>query len=216
MKKLVIFDLDGTLLYTLEDIAKSLNYVLTKHGYSAVSIEETQKLVGYGAKNLIKNASGESGEKLEKLFAELTIVMQSSDNALTVLYDGLSSVLKTLKSMGVKLAIVSNKPDVAVKEIYAQKLKEYDFSYVAGANPLLYPTKPNKECVEYCLNALGVDKIDAVYVGDSEVDVQTAINAGIDCISVLWGYRNKLQIESVGGKNFVNTASELLNAIEKI
>ena len=216
MKKLVIFDLDGTLLYTLEDINKSLNYVLEKHGYRAVSVEETEKMVGYGAKNLIAQASLESGEKLEELFIELTAVMKECDNSLTVLYKGLNETLIALKNQGVKLAIVSNKPDVAVKEIYNQKLKEYDFNYVAGANPNLYPVKPNGQCVEYCLNALNVDKKDAVYVGDSEVDVETAKNAGIDCISVLWGYRKKPDIEKVGGSNFVSKTSELFGAIKNL
>lgn len=216
MKKLVIFDLDGTLLYTLEDINKSLNIVLEKHGYRAVSVEETKKMVGYGAKKLIQLASNESGEKLDSLFAELKVVMSSNDNSLTTLYNGLDNVLIALKNNGCKLAIISNKPNEATQEIYKQKLSEYNFDYVSGANANLFKVKPDKECVEYCLNVLNVSKEDAVYVGDSEVDVQTAINANIACVSVLWGYRSKQEILEVGGSNFASTPSELLDMIEKI
>ena len=216
MKKLVIFDLDGTLLYTLEDIRKSLNFVLEKHGYRAVSLEKTETLVGNGAKNLIASASGESGEKLDELFLELSAVMKSCDNALTVLYAGLDGELLKLKNAGFKLAIVSNKPDGAVQEIYKQKLSKFGFDYVAGANPSLYAVKPDKACVEYCLNALGVQKQDAVYVGDSEVDAKTAKNAGIDCVSVLWGYRRKEQILGGGGYNFISEPSELYDAVMKL
>ena len=216
MKKLVIFDLDGTLLYTLEDINKSLNIVLEKHGYRAVSVDKTKNMVGYGAKKLIELASNESGEKLDSLFAELKAVMSSSDNSLTTLYNGLDKVLISLKNKGYKLAIISNKPNEATQEIYKQKLSEYKFDYVSGANANLFKVKPDKECVEYCLNLLNVDKKDAVYVGDSEVDVQTAINANIDCISVLWGYRSRQEISKAGKSNFVSTPNELLDMIEKI
>ena len=107
MKKLVIFDLDGTLLYTLADINKSLNYVLEKHGYSTVKLCDTAKMVGHGAKNLIMQASNESGEKLEALSKELFEVMRASDNSLTVVYDGLKEQLLKLKSKGVKFALIS-------------------------------------------------------------------------------------------------------------
>ena len=216
MKKLVIFDLDGTLLYTLEDINKSLNIVLEKHGYRAVSVDKTKNMVGYGAKKLIELASNESGEKLDSLFAELKAVMSSSDNSLTTLYNGLDNVLISLKNKGYKLAIISNKPNEATQEIYKQKLSEYKFDYVSGANINLFKVKPDKESVEYCLNFLNVSKEDAVYVGDSEVDVQTAINANIDCISVLWGYRSRQEISKAGKSNFVSTPNELLDMIEKI
>lgn len=216
MKKVVIFDLDGTLLYTLEDIRKCLNFVLEKHGYRAVSLEKTERLVGNGAKRLIADATGESGEKLEELFLELSAVMKGCDNALTVLYKGLDEELVKLKNAGFKLAIVSNKPDGAVQEIYKQKLSEFKFDYVAGANPSLYAVKPDKACVEYCLNAVGVSKSEAVFIGDSEVDVKTAINADVDCISVLWGYRRKNEIISGGGYNFISNPSELFDAVMKL
>ena len=190
--------------------------MLEKHGYRAVSVDKTKNMVGYGAKKLIELASNESGEKLDSLFAELKAVMSSSDNSLTTLYNGLDNVLISLKNKGYKLAIISNKPNEATQEIYKQKLSEYKFDYVSGANINLFKVKPDKECVEYCLNLLNVDKKDAVYVGDSEVDVQTAINANIDCISVLWGYRSRQEISKAGKSNFVSTPNELLDMIEKI
>lgn len=216
MKKLVIFDLDGTLFYTIEDIAACLNLILSKYGYNTLTSEETRKLVGYGARNLVKSATNESGEKLDKLYSEYVELQRVCDNSKTYLYRGMGEVLKYLKYSRVKLAVVSNKPDAVTKELCNQKLLEYKFDYIAGANPELYPIKPDKACIEYCLNVLNVDKRDAVYVGDSEVDVATAKNAEIECISVLWGYRDKEQIERGGGYNFVSNAAELLNAIEKI
>ena len=108
--------------------------MLEKHGYRAVSVDKTKNMVGYGAKKLIELASNESGEKLDSLFAELKAVMSSSDNSLTTLYIGLDNVLIALKNKGYKLAIISNKPNEATQEIYKQKLSEYKFDYVSGAN----------------------------------------------------------------------------------
>lgn len=216
MKKLVIFDLDGTLLYTLADINKSLNYVLEKHGYSLIKLEDTAKMVGHGAKNLIMQASNESGEKLEMLSKELFEVMRASNNELTVVYDGIAEQIYKLQKVGVKFALVSNKPDGATQNIYKEKLSKFNFSYVAGAKPELYPVKPDKACVVACLSELNIDKNDAVYVGDSDVDYLTAKNAEIDCISVLWGYRTKEEIESVGANNFISKTDELFDAVMKL
>ena len=151
-----------------------------------------------------------------RISKELFEVMRASDNSLTVVYDGIAEQITRLKNQGVTFALISNKPDGATQNIYNEKLSQFGFSYVAGANPKLYPVKPDKACVEACLNALGFDKKDAVYIGDSDVDYLTAKNAGIDCISVLWGYRSKQEIESVGATNFISNPSELFDAVMRL
>ncbi len=214
MKKLVIFDLDGTLLDTIKDIQNCLNVVLKNNGYKTLNESEVLKCVGYGAKKLVYLASNKPDEKtFEKLFNEYVPLQEKSDNSLTNLYDGLDGVLKALKQKGYKLAIVSNKPDSVTQIVVEQKLKDYGFDFVTGNRPELFNPKPDKSCVEYCLNALKVEKSDAVFVGDSEVDVQTFISAGIDGIGVTWGFRPKEMLIKAGCTNFADTADELLDKI---
>ena len=216
MKKLVIFDLDGTLLDTIGDIKYCINIVLEKNGYKTLSSEEVVKCLGYGAKKLVYLAAGKpDDETLERLFSEYVPLQEKSDNSLTVLYDGLEKVLTELKNKGYKLAIVSNKPDSVTQIVVEQKLKKYGFDFVTGNRPELFNPKPDKSCVEYCLNALNVDKKDAIFVGDSEVDVKTFKSAGIDGIGVLWGFRPKSSLIEAGCEAFAENANELLTEILK-
>ena len=216
MKKLVIFDLDGTLLDTVEDLRYCVNKLLEKHGYKTLSSSEIVKCLGYGAKQLIYLAAGKpDSETHEKLFAEYVPMQEKSDNSLTKLYDGLDEVLTKLKKLGYKLAIVSNKPDSVTQIVVEQKLGSYGFDFVTGNRPELFNPKPDKSCVEYCLSSLGIDKKDAIFVGDSEVDVQTFMGAGIDGIGVTWGFRPKQMLVDAGCTHFADTADELLNEITK-
>jgi phosphoglycolate phosphatase len=216
MKKLIIFDLDGTLLDTVEDLRHCINVLLEKHGYKAVSSQEIVKCLGYGAKQLVYLAAGKPDKEThEKLFAEYVPMQEKSDNAFTRLYDGLDEVLIKLKKLGYKLAIVSNKPDSVTQIVVEQKLARYGFDFVTGNRPELFNPKPDKSCVEYCLSSLGMNKEDAIFVGDSEVDVQTFIGAGIDGIGVTWGFRPKQQLVEAGCTHFADDANELLNEILK-
>ncbi len=217
MKKLVIFDLDGTLLDTLEDIRECINIVLENNGYNTLSKEEVLKCVGYGAKKLVYLAANKpSDEMWEKMFNEYVPLQLKSDNSKTVLYDGLDKVLTELKNRGYKLAIVSNKPDSVTQPVVKQKLGKYDFDFITGNRPELFNPKPDKSCVEYCLNTLGIKKEDAVFIGDSEVDVQTFKGAGVDGIGVLWGFRPKKMLEDAGCEIFAENAEQLLNEIIKM
>ncbi|MBR2322510.1 MAG: HAD family hydrolase [Clostridia bacterium] len=216
MKKLIIFDLDGTLLDTVEDLRHCINILLEKHGYKKVSSEEIVKCLGYGAKQLVYLAAGKPDKEThEKLFAEYVPMQEKSDNAFTRLYDGLDEVLIKLKKLGYKLAIVSNKPDSVTQIVVEQKLGRYGFDFVTGNRPELFNPKPDKSCVEYCLSSLGMNKEDAIFVGDSEVDVQTFIGAGIDGIGVTWGFRPKQQLVEAGCTHFADDANDLLNEILK-
>lgn len=217
MKKLVIFDLDGTLLDTIKDIQSCLNVVLKNNGYKTLNEEEVLKCVGYGAKKLVYLASnGPDDETFEKLFNEYVPLQEKSDNSLTNLYEGLDWALTELKNLGYKLAIVSNKPDSVTQIVVEQKLKKYGFDFVTGNRPELFNPKPDKSCVEYCLNALNIDKKDAVFVGDSEVDVKTFKSAGVDGIGVTWGFRPKQTLKDAGCELFASTAEELIKIIKSL
>ena len=214
MKKLVIFDLDGTLLNTLEDIKECLNIALEKFGYKTLTTPEVLKRVGYGAKKLVELALGNpTPEELEKVFNVYVPLQAKCDNSKTVLYDGLDEVLVSLKRKGYKLAIVSNKPDSVTQIVCEQKLKKYGFDFITGNRPELFSPKPDKSCVEYCLNSMGIDKKDAIYVGDSEVDVKTFVSAGLDGIGVLWGFRPKELLVDAGCVHFASDGQELLDKI---
>ncbi|MBQ9782175.1 MAG: HAD family hydrolase [Clostridia bacterium] len=214
MKKLIIFDLDGTLLYTLDDIKETLNVVLQNNGYPTLSSEQVLKNVGYGAKELVRRSLGNPTEEvLQKVFDEYVPLQEKSQNEYTKLYDGLDSVLVTLKEKGYKLAIVSNKPDSVTQIVYDQLLKQYNFDFVTGNRPGVFNPKPDKTCVEYCLNILKMNSEDAIYVGDSEVDVKTFVNSNVDGIGVTWGYRPKQLLVDAGCVHFASNPNELLEKI---
>ena len=215
MKKLLIFDLDGTLLDTIEDIRCVLNSILEKYGLKTLNRKEVISKVGYGARRLVELAVGDiDKDKLEVIYSDYVKALALCKNEKTVLYDGLDEVLKALKKDGYKLAIVSNKPDDAVKVAYKDKLVNYEFDFVMGNMPNLFNPKPDKSCVEYCLNQMGISKKDAVYIGDSEVDVETFINSEVDGISVLWGFRGKEVLEKFGSTRFASTGLELYEIIK--
>ena len=214
MKKLIIFDLDGTLLDTVEDIRFSLNTTLSKHGLRNLSREEVIKNTGFGAKKLVELSVGDiEKDRLEKIYDDYVIELASCDNSRTVLYDGLDLTLKALKSDGYELAVVSNKPDHIVKIVCEDKLRDYDFKFVMGNMPGVFNPKPDKGCVEYCLEKVGYTKEEAIYVGDSEVDVKTYLNANVDGIGVLWGFRTKEVLEDAGCIRLANNALELYDII---
>ena len=217
MKKLIIFDLDGTLLYTIDDILDSLNKTLINNGYPTITSKQVLSMLGYGAKELVRRALNNPNEEvLERIFTEYVAIQKQSTNEKTRLYDGLDEVLISLKQSGYMLAIVSNKPDNVTQVVCNQLLSKYNFDFITGNRPGVFNPKPDKTCVEYCLNTLNVTNNEAIYVGDSEVDVQTFINSNVDGIGVTWGYRPKQILVDFGCKNFASTPLELLDAIKKL
>ena len=214
MKKALIFDLDGTLLNTIYDITDCLNATLKKFGLKTHTYDETLKMVGRGAKYLVKAATNLDGEKFDEVYNDYVELQKNCKNEKTCIYDGMGELLKALDSEGYILAVVSNKPDSVAQVVKKDKFKGYNFAYFAG-NKEGVPTKPDKGCVEHCLKEIGVEKDNAVYVGDSEVDVDTAKNAGVKCVGVLWGFREKSELLSHGCENFAATAKELYSIIKK-
>ncbi|MBO5851402.1 MAG: HAD family hydrolase [Clostridia bacterium] len=214
MKTTILFDLDGTLLYTIKDIKHCLNEIITQFGYDAVDEQTTLKCIGYGAKELIIRATGEKDvKKVETMLSKYLVLQEACDNSKTELYAGLDELLITLKKDGYKLGIVSNKPDSATQAVYKQLLSKYNFDFVTGCVDHLSP-KPSADLVNLCLQNLNSTKEETLYVGDSEVDVKTFVNAQVDGIGVLWGYRKRELLEKEGCTRFANTATELYEIIK--
>lgn len=211
----VIFDLDGTLLDTIEDLTDSVNYILKKHDYPIHSINEIKSFVGNGMRRLIELASpnGLSDEKIENLFTELKEYYTAHSNIKTKLYPGILQLLDYLKSNGYKTAIVSNKNHAAVCELKQIYFKDYIEIAIGQQEGIKH--KPYADCVFSALQNLGCERENAVYIGDSEVDVKTAQNAGTACVAVSWGFRSRRELIEAGAEIIVDDASEIIAILEK-
>ena len=211
MKTAILFDLDGTLLDTLEDLKDAVNYALRAHGYPERTLEEVRCFVGNGAYRLNRLAAPEaaSEEEVQALLATFRSYYGTHCQVKTRPYTGISQVLTRLKE-NYPLAIVSNKPDSAVKTLCADY---FPGLYALGEAPDC-PRKPAPDMVFKAMGVLDVEK--CIYVGDSEVDVRTAKNAGVPCISVLWGFRDKKELEEAGADCFCEEAEEIIAKIEEI
>ena len=196
----VIFDLDGTLLYTLEDLTKATNYALRRMNMPERTLDDVRRFVGNGVARLIELAvpEGTAPEVFEQTLAIFREYYDIHCNDNTKAYDGVIDLLRELKADGYALAIVSNKPDSAVKELAE--------IYFEGAG---VAKKPAPDTVYAALKELGMPKEGAVYVGDSEVDVMTAKNSGLPCISVLWGFREEPFLKEHGADHFVREPEEI-------
>ncbi len=207
----IIFDLDGTLLNTLDDLRDSVNYALNKYGYPTRNLEEIRSFVGNGASILIKRAvpTGTSPEDITKCFQVFHDHYDTNMFNKTCPYDGIYSLLAGLKEQGYKLAIVSNKYDAAVKSL----CKDYydDFIQVAIGESPNVAKKPAPDSVYKALEELGSTKEQAIFVGDSDIDVQTAKNAGLICVGVTWGFRNREVLEAEGADIIIDNPEDLLD-----
>ena len=207
--KLVIFDLDGTILYTLEDLKQALNHALTAFEYPNRTLEEVRCFVGNGIRKLIERAlpEGTGDEAIDKVFEEFNKYYAVHCTDYTRPYDGVIELIKKLRSSGIKTAVVSNKADYGVQELckrYFDGLFDYAVGEREGIN-----RKPSPDAVFEVLSYLNVEKNEAVYVGDSEVDIRTAQNADMESIIVTWGFRDKEFLIEQGAVNMVNDCTEL-------
>lgn len=212
MKTGILFDLDGTLLDTLDDLYDAVNYVLRRMGFPERTKKEIRHFVGNGARRLVEQALPENHTE-EELNTALeifhTYYNSICDGGATCPYPGIPQVLSQLKKQ-YPVAVVSNKPDGAVK-ILCQR---YFPGVTALGVTVQIPRKPAPDMVFAVMKQMGVDR--CVYVGDSEVDVLTAKAANVPCVSVLWGFRDKWEIEEVGGNIFCKNVADLPAAIESV
>lgn len=223
MKKLenisaVIFDLDGTLLNTIDDLADSCNKTLSQLGMPARTVEEVRSFVGNGIARLMEQAvpKGKENPEFEKAVELMKKNYGDNWHNKTRPYDGIMELIRELKNRGIKIGINSNKPDPQVKE-----LANLYFSEVVGNDTAVgekegFKRKPFPDLANEIIRIMGVDKEKVVYIGDSEVDVATARNAGIKCISVTWGFRSRKLLEENGAKIFADKPEEILNLIERL
>ena len=210
MKTGILWDLDGTLLDTLEDLLDATNYALNVHGYPPRTLAELRRFVGNGAANQLRLSLGEGNEgALDRVLATYKPYYTANCQHKTRPYAGIPEALAALGEK-YPMAIVSNKPDAAVKELCA---RYFPGIYALGETPDC-PRKPAPDMVYKAMAAIGVEK--SVYVGDSEVDVVTAKNAGVPCLSVLWGFRDREDMEAVGGSYFCGSPDALIETIENI
>lgn len=214
MKKAVIFDLDGTLLNTIDDLGDSVNYVLKKHNYPTFSIEEYKYKVGNGMRKLIERSlpkSEQTDEKIEQILAEFMAYYGEHKMDKTAPYDNIEQLLKTLKQKGVKTAVVTNKAHISAKPLMDEVFPDL-FDAVIGQKEGV-PTKPDPTSVFAVLKELGVSADECLYLGDSGVDMQTAKNAGIFGIGVLWGFRKADELIENGAKKLIGKPQELLELL---
>lgn len=205
-----IFDLDGTLLDTLDDLAASTNHALRTAGMPERSKDEVRRFVGNGVKKLMERAvpGGETNPRFAETYEEFRRHYLEHGLDHTRPYPGIEDMLRELKRMGKNVAIVSNKFHAATKELARHFFP--DTVEVAVGESEGIRRKPAPDTVMEALRMLGASKDGAVYVGDSDVDIMTAANCGIPCISVLWGFRDKDFLIAHGGTTFISEPAALL------
>jgi phosphoglycolate phosphatase len=201
MKIGLLFDLDGTLLDTLGDLRNSVNVALASFGYPQRSLEEIRSFVGTGARNLCRLSVPQGAENIDEVLAAFQAHYKHHSNIETGPYSGILAALETLKD--VPMAIVSNKPDYAVKDLANTYFPGiYARGEVAGI-----PRKPAPDMLYRSMEDIGVDA--CIYIGDSEVDIQTAHGANIPCLSVTWGFRDEAVLCSAGATHICRKVEEM-------
>lgn len=209
----IIFDLDGTLLYTIEDLTDSTNYALKHFGYPTRTVEEITNFVGNGVRLLIERAipDGKDNPNLEEC---LTLFKTHYSNNMfnkTKPYDNIIDTLKELKKQNYKTAVVSNKFDSAVKELCNKYFEGLINSAVGQRDNV--NKKPAPDAVFEVMKELNVTSEQCIYIGDSEVDIKTAENAGIPCISVTWGYKSIDFLYKNGAETLIYSPEEILELV---
>lgn len=209
--KTVVFDLDGTLLDTLEDLMLSTNAALAAHGMPEHSLEDVRRFVGNGVALLIKRAvpAGTTSDVEAAVLEDFKRHYGAHCEDHTGPYAGIPDLLAHLRAAGVRLAVVSNKGDFAVQELVSRQFPD-TFDAILGENEAAgIRKKPAPDMVEAALERMGAGRDGLVYIGDSEVDVQTAANVGCPCVSCTWGFRGVDELIAAGATTFVDTPAEL-------
>ncbi len=215
MKKLIIFDLDGTLLNTIADLAHSTNFALESNGFPTHEIEEYKYFVGNGINKLFERALPE-GEKSEENIAKVRNVFlvhydrHNADHSRP--YEGMVELLEQLQKKGIKLAVASNKYQAATEKLVPHFFPTVSFVVILGQREGINP-KPDPTIVHDILSVANVTKEETLYVGDSNVDMQTAINSGVDACGVAWGFRPVAELGAYHPKYIAHKAADILSYI---
>ena len=210
----VLFDLDGTLLDTLGDLTAAMNRTLTRHGLPERTRQQMRAALGNGARRLMELSvpAGTNGALFETLLAEYNADYAAHCRIETAPYPGVDALLRQLHAQGRKLAIVSNKPDEAVRALRAEFFA--DTVPIAVGEKQGIRRKPAPDTLLTAMAQLGAERTSTVYVGDSEVDIATACAAGLPCISVLWGFRDRDLLEQAGAQQFAADTGELAKLLD--
>lgn len=212
--KLAIFDLDGTILNTLDDLADSCNAVLKTYNMPLHTYEEIRFMVGNGIPKLVERAvpQGKENPLYEKVLESYIEYYEKHCAEKTCPYDGILNALMQMKNAGMKVAVNTNKVSQAAQDLCCHYFNGI-FDYICGSSPDI-PVKPAPEGVNKILNQSGIKKEDTVYIGDSDVDIQTGKNAGIDVISVAWGFRGETFLQEHCASCIVQNTQQLLEKLD--
>ena len=203
----VLFDLDGTLLDTLDDLAAAVNHALAFFGYPMRTREEVCDFIGNGIGNLIRRALPQehSSETAQQVLEAFKSYYAAHNADKTQPYPGIGSMLETLRAMGCRVGVVSNKNDENVKRL---SMHYFSIAEAVGEQQGV-PRKPAPDGVLALMKQMGADAAHTIYVGDSQVDIDTARNAGLPCLCVTWGFRSREELQAHGGVHFANTPMEV-------
>ncbi|MBO5667421.1 MAG: HAD-IA family hydrolase [Firmicutes bacterium] len=221
-KKAVLFDMDGTILDSLQDLMDSVNFALKGTGFGPYGLEQYRYFVGNGARNLIRRAIAGCVDPVaegcepdpalvDEVMARFKGHYETNKTNKTAPYEGIMELLVKLKEQGYLTAVISNKYDAAVKEL-AVKYFDGLLSAAVGEGGDVRP-KPEPDGINKVLKQFGLTREEAIYVGDSDVDVVTAHNAGLFCVGVTWGFRGRQELEQAGAEAVIDTPEELWNFI---
>ena len=215
MKKLVIFDLDGTLLDTIADLAGATNYALTQLGYPTYDTDTIRTFVGNGINKLLERAlpaNEQTEENVMRMRAHFVPYYDAHNADLSSPYPGIEVLLQRLQDNGIEIAVASNKYQEATTKLVKHYFPTIQFAEVLGQRENV-PVKPHPTIVFDILNKTGIDKKEVLYVGDSGVDMHTAQNAEVDAIGVTWGFRSRTELETFHPLGIIDKAEELMDYI---
>ena len=217
MIKTILFDLDGTLLNTIDDLADAGNWVCAQHGWPTFTVEQFKHMVGNGIPKLIERFSPESArtpDQLAATLAEFTARYDAHKEDKTAPYPGIPELLDALKAEGIQTAVFSNKADPLCGKIIEHYFGAGSFSIVRGSLPDV-PTKPDPTGVYSLMKDLGADTSSTLFVGDSDVDILTGHNAGLPAMGALWGFRGRAELTAAGADALAAVPADILDFVHK-
>lgn len=212
----IVFDMDGTILNTIDDMHDSVNYMLRTYGYNTLTLDEVKSYVGKGIRVLVEKCLPKDIDeaKLEECFNTFSNYYDRNKNNKTAPYDGILDAMKEIRENGIKMSVVSNKYDKGVKQLAADLFCGF-LPIAIGESEAVKP-KPNPDGVLLAMDLMGASRDNTVYIGDSEVDYETAINSGLQFIGVSWGFRTEELLRSLGAEHIVHHPSQILAELGKL